>query len=189
MQQDDHPAYAPALIKLLQGVVYHDDEGTWKLILDHEPAVRAYFQTIGVVLHLNEADGYAYLRQADDESVDHLPRLVRRIPLNYPTTLLCVLLRERLLQHDTGDIDSPRLVVSRADIVEAMLPFFRERSDETRTIGVINSAVNRIAGMGFLRPMKTDDDVFEVRRILKAHLTADRLSEIRSALEAHVDEE
>ncbi len=186
---DDHPPYAPALIKLLQGVVHYDDEQTWNLLRDHDQAIRSYFATIGVELHLSESDGYAFLRQSDDETGESLPRLVRRLPLNYLTTLLCALLRERLLQHDTGDIDSPRLVVSRDDMIEALLPFFKERSDETKTIGRINSAINRIADMGFITPMKTDADVFEVRRILKAHLTADKLSEIRAALETYVEED
>jgi hypothetical protein len=187
--QEEYVEYAPALIRLLQGVVYHDDEPIWKQIRDHEQAVRSHFRTIGVDLHLSEADGYAFLRQANDETADSLPRLVRRIPLNYPTTLLCVLLRERLLQHDTGTIDSPRLVVSREDLIEAMLPFFRERSDETRTVGTINAAINRIVGMGFITPMKSEEDAFEVRRILKAHLTADKLAEIKAVLETHVGEE
>jgi hypothetical protein len=190
MNEDStHPPYAPALIKLLQGVVYYGDETTWNLIRDHEQAVRGYFQTIGVELHVSEADGYAFVRQTDDEMTVDLPRLVRRVPLNYSTTLLCVLLRERLLQHDTGDIDSPRLVVSREDMIEAMLPFFRERSDETRSVSTINSAINRIEGMGFISTMKNDGDAFEVRRILKAHLTADKLGEVKAAMEAHVEKE
>lgn len=180
-----HPPYAPALIKLLQGVVNYDDEGTWNLIRDHEQLIRAYFRTIGVEVHVSEADGYAFLRQPDDETTEDLPRLVRRVPLNYPTTLLCVLVRERLLQHDTGDIESPRLVLSRADFIEAMLPFFKDRSDETRTVELINRTINRIAEMGFIAPMKNDDEAFEVRRILKAHVTADKLAEIKAALEEH----
>jgi hypothetical protein len=38
--------------------------------------------------------------------------LVRRMPLSYPVTLLCVLLREKLLEFDAQG-DSSRLIVSR----------------------------------------------------------------------------
>jgi hypothetical protein len=187
--QDDRPSFAPALIKLLQGVVYHDDASAWSLIRDHEPAVRAHFQTIGLDLHLSEADGYAFLRQTGPEvDEEPLPRLVRRIPLNYMTTLLCVLLRERLLQHDTGDIDSPRLVVHRDDLVEAMLHFVKQRSDETRVVRQIDAAINRAADMGFLSALKTEEDAYEVRRVLKAHLTADKLAEIKASMETHAEE-
>lgn len=186
--QADRPLYAPVLIKLLQGVVYHDDASSWSMIRDHEQGVRAYFSTIGMELHLSDADGYAFLRQPEDEE-EPLPRLVRRIPLNYTTTLLCVLLRERLLQHDTGTIDSPRLVVQLSDLVEAMLPYFRQQSDETKTIRSIERAINKTVEMGFLSPMKTEEDAYEVRRVLKAHLTADKLSEIQQTMEMHAEEE
>lgn len=186
----DCQSYAPALIKLLQGVVYHDDASTWSLLRDHEAGVRAYFETIGLELHMSEADGYAFLRQRRQEDGEEpLPRLVRRIPLNYTTTLLCVLLRERLLQHDTGDIDSPRLVVHLSDLVDAMLPYFRNRSDETRTMRSIESAINRALDMGFLAAMKTEDDAYEVRRVLKAHLTAEKLAEIKQTMDAHAEVE
>ncbi|MEX2400187.1 MAG: DUF4194 domain-containing protein [Rhodothermales bacterium] len=187
-EESTHPPYAPALIKLLQGIVYYDDEATWTQIREYEQAIRTYFRTIGTELYVSEADGYAFLRQPEDETTEDLPRIVRRVPLNYPTTLLCVLLRERLLQHDTGDIESPRLVVSRADIVEAMLPFFKDRSDETRTVRLIDNAISRIAGMSFITPMKSDEDAFEVRRVLKAHVTADKLADIKSTLEEHAAE-
>lgn len=184
------PPYAPVLIRLLQGIVYHDDQDTWDLLLRHQPEIRAYFKTIGGVLYLREADGYAFLRQDDTEATEHLPRLVRRQALNYPTTLLCVLLRERLLQHDTSAIDSPRLVVTREDLHEAMRPFFREHADETRYLRRIDSAISRVRTMGFLTPLQgTREELFEVRRILKDHLTADRLAEIKHALETHADDD
>ena len=180
---DAIPPYAPVLVRLLQGVLYHDDEAAWDLLLRHRPDVQAYFAAIGGALHVSEADGYAFLRQDDGEAAEHLPRLVRRQPLNWPTTLLCVLLRERLLQHETGRIDSPRLVVTREDLYEAVRPFFKERADETRFLRRIDSAIKRLGDMGFLTPLQgTSEDLFEVRRILKAHLTADKLAEIKEAL-------
>ena len=177
------PPYAPVLVRLLQGVLYHDDEATWDLLLRHQPDVRAYFAAIGGVLTVREADGYAFLRQDDGEATEHLPRLVRRQPLNWPTTLLCVLLRERLLQHETGRIDSPRLVLTRDDMQEAVRPFLRERADETRFFDSIDRAINRVRDMGFLTPLqRTNEDLFEVRRILKDHLTAVKIAEIKEAL-------
>ena len=183
----DHPAYAPALIRLLQGPVHHDD-AEWNLLLRHQPEVRAYFEQMGLVLYLSEADGYAFLRQGEPEEGEALPRLVRRIPLNYPSTLLSVILRERLLQHEVGDIDSPRLVVSRDELIEAMLPFMPPRGDETRSIRIIGAAVNRAVDMGFLTALKVEDDVYEVRRLVKAQLTVEKLTEVKRQLEEHASD-
>jgi hypothetical protein len=43
--------------------------------------------------------------------------------------------------------------------------------------------------MGFITPLKTDEASFEVRRVLKAHLTADKLAEIKADLEVFAEPE
>lgn len=182
-----HPLYAPVLIRLLQGVIHFDDESTWTLLLRHRKEIDAYFNTIGARVVLSEADGYAFLRQdAVDDETD-LPRLTHRHPLNYITTLLCVLLRERLLQHDTGSIDSPRLVIAQAEIHEAMRPFLPEKADDTRLIDTIDRAINRVRDMGFINPLDLgkEDQVYEVRRILKAQISAEMLDSIKENIEEH----
>ena len=182
-----HPPFAPALIRLLQGPVHYDDETTWSLLLRHRKEIGAYFETIGAHVHLSEADGYAFLRQDGADEDPDLPRLTHRHPLNYATTLLCVLLRERLLQHDTGDIDSPRLVIGHEEIYEAMRPFLPEKSDDTRLMDQMDRAVNRLKDMGFLSQLSTgaDEKVYEVRRIIKAQISAEMLSDIKEKIERH----
>ncbi len=182
-----YPSFAPALIRLLQGVVDYDDESTWTLLLRHRKEIGAYFSTIGVHVHINEGEGYAFLQQERDAEEASLPRLTHRHPLNYPTTLLCVLLRERLLQHDTGDTSSPRLVVTHEDLHEAMRPFLAAQTDDTRLTGKIDRAINRVRDMGFLTPLSSSDEqkVYEVRRILKARISAEMLESIKDKLEYH----
>src|SRR5215208_2511849 len=102
MHPDPIVPYAPAVIKLLQGVIYHDDTAAWNLLLAHQTPIQEYFARIGLVVYVDEADGFAFLRQPELESEEGsriaLPRLIRRDRLSYHVTLLCVLLRERLDQ-------------------------------------------------------------------------------------------
>ena len=182
-----HPPFAPVLIRLLQGVIHYDDETSWTLLLRHRKEIDTYFATIGAKVHLSEADGYAFLRQEGADEDPDLPRLTHRHPLNYTTTLLCVLLRERLLQHDTGSIDSPRLVVTHEDIYEAMRPFLPEKTDDTRLMDQMDRAINRLKDMGFLSMLSAgkEEKVYEVRRILKAQISADMLNSIKEKIERH----
>jgi hypothetical protein len=174
--------FAPVLIRLLQGVVHFDDESTWTLLLRHRKEIDAHFKMIGIRVVVSEADGYAFLSQERTEESDDLPNLMHRYPLNYTTTLLCVLLRERLLQHDTGTIDSPRLVVSQAELYEGMRPFLPDKTDDTRLLDSIDRAVNRVKDMGFLQAFDngTGEPVYEVRRILKAQISAEALESIKN---------
>ena len=187
---DDQLPYAPLILKLLQGVVYYDDK-QWQQLISYAAPIQRHFAAIGLRLHLDEAEGYAYLTQPDDEeSPNSLPRLVRRIPLTYDATLLCVLLRESLQQFDAHSPDEPRHVLSRAQIQEMMQLFFAEQADMTRLERRIDSAIRQVESVSFLKKLNNPDEeeLYEVRRIIKAKISADRLVAIREQLKAYQED-
>lgn len=190
LQNEQIAPFAPAVIKLLQGVLSYDDSAAWNLLLLHQVAIEDYFARIGLQLYLSEADGYAFLRQPDLEREGTqavvLPRLTRRDRLSYHLTLLCVLLRERLDQFDASTPDSDRLLLSAEDLRELLRPFMRERANELASIRKIDETVNRAVEMGFLRKQTlAGEDQWEVRRIIKARIDADTLATIKAKLEAY----
>ncbi len=81
-----------------------------------------------------------------------------------------------------------RLVEDRfRDIVqigELLAPFLLARTDERAIQQRITSAINRLITLGFLKQMPdTSNPVyFEVRRILKAKIDAEKLAEIKEKL-------
>ena len=183
--------YAPLILKLLQGVVYYDDKH-WEQLISYAAPIRRHFEAIGLQMHLDEVEGYAYLTQPDDEDgVTNLPRLVRRIPLTYDATLLCVLLRESFQQFDARTPDEPRHVLRRAQIQEMMQLFFPEQTDMTRLEWRIDSAIRQVENVSFLKKLNSLDaeELYEVRRIIKAKISADTLVEIRDQLEEYIQEE
>lgn len=190
MKHDTIEAYAPVIIKLLKNIIYYDDTIHWTLLLRYPAAIREYFGKIGLRLQINEAEGYAYVEQPDadpdDEESTPLPRLTRRSPLSYYDTLLCVLLREQLQQFDARAAESSRLVLSKEQIRELVRLFLAEKSDETRLMRDIDRLIKRVENLGFLKKLKsTEGDKYEVRRILKAMVSADNLVEIKEKLETY----
>jgi hypothetical protein len=171
----------PVLIQLWKGVLYRErDEVLWQTLIDLQAAVRDYVGVIGLELLLDEAEGYAFLRQRDmeqDEGAESLPRLVQRRQLSYPVSLLCVLLRKRLVEQDAGG-GGTRVILSREQIIEMVRVFLPERGNEAKAIDQINRHINKVVEFGFLRRLKDQSDQFEVRRIVKALVTADLLTEL-----------
>ena len=96
----DH-ATGSAIIRLMQGVVYRDsDEDTWLTLERLGAGVRDHFAAIGVDVVVDDAEGYAYLRSRPEaEGEEALPRLVRRRALTYNVSLLLMLLRKKLVEH------------------------------------------------------------------------------------------
>lgn len=131
----------------------------------------------------DEAEGFAYLRQRPAvEAESDLPRLIQRRQLSYPVRLILVLLRKRL----TG------LVISGDPVADQVRLFLPDTANEARLVDRIDAHLNKVIALGFLRPLRRQDDHFEVRRILKAFVDAQWLAEFEQRLAAyapHAEEE
>ena len=184
----------PALaVGLLKGVLYQDaSPRVWNDLLGLQARVRDYFAVLGLELVLDEAEGYAFLRsrpgdgQADDET-PAIPRLIARRPLSFPVSLLLALLRRKLAESDAGGGDT-RLVLSREEIVELVRVFLPDSSNEARLIDQIETHINRVVDLGFLRRLKpaaAQAPSYEVRRILKAFIDAQWLADFDDRLAAY----
>lgn len=183
------------LILLLKGVIYQEaDAALWNALLNLQARVRDYVGVLGLDLVLDEAEGYAFLRarvQADEDSASKLPRLVARRPLSFPVSLLLALLRKKLAEFDASG-GATRLVLTRDEIVELMRVFLPESSNEAKLIDQIDTHLNKIVELGFLRRLKPSAAhlsgqalVFEVRRILKAFVDAQWLADFDARLAAY----
>ena len=198
-------ALSRAVIPLLKGVVYRErDDALWNGLIHGQARVRDYVAVLGLELVLDEAEGYAFLRSRPDGETpleaetggdtvpegSRLPRLVVRRPLSFHVSLLLALLRRKLAETDAGGGDT-RVVLTRDEIVEMVRVFLPDTSNEARLIDRIDSHLNRVVELGFLRRMRAESggiagtgarSTFEVRRILKAFVDAQWLAEFDARL-------
>jgi hypothetical protein len=179
------------VIVLLKGVIYQEaDAGLWNALLNLQARVRDFVAVLGLDLVLDEAEGYAFLRarpEAEEGTATKLPRLVARRPLSFAVSLLLALLRKKLAEFDASGGDT-RLVLSREQIVELVRVFLPESSNEARLIDQIETHLNKIVELGFLRKLKPGSgqtSVFEVRRIIKAFVDAQWLADFDARLAAY----
>ena len=175
------------LIALMKGVLYQEqDVRLWQQLLDLQTRVRDYVSVLGLELMLDEAEGYAWLRTraADDGESGELPRLVGRRQLSYPVSLLIALLRRKLAEFDASGGDT-RLILSRDDIVELIRTFLPPGSTETRLVDQVDAHINKVIELGFARRLRGQEQMVEVRRILKAFVDAQWLNEFDSRLQAY----
>lgn len=135
---------------------------------------------------LDEAEGYAYLRQRpqSDQETESLPRLVQRRQLGYVMSLLLALIRKKMAEHDATDGDT-RLILSRDQIVDLVQVFLMAGANEAKTVDRVDADINRIVELGFLRRLHGQEDQFEVRRILKAFVDAQWLADFEQRLAAY----
>lgn len=173
------------VVSLLRGVVYQDEKAeVWNGLLNLQAPVRDYVAVLGLDLVLDEAEGYAFLKSkaCDDEKTEAaIPRLVRRQPLSFPVSLLLALLRKKLAEFDATGGET-RLILSRNDIAELIRVFLPVGSNEARLIDQVDSHLAKVVKLGFLRLLHGQKQMFEVRRILKAFVDAQWLTEFDDRL-------
>jgi hypothetical protein len=156
--------------------------------------VRDYVAVLNLELVLDDAEGYAFLKSRqesmENDAAQHLPRLVARRSLSFSVSLLLALLRRKLAEFDASSGDT-RLVLSRDDIVELVRLFLPDGSNEAKLIDQIETTINKVVELGFLRKLKPAPGAaaglgsYEVRRILKAFVDAQWLSELDERLEVY----
>lgn len=192
------PDLSSLLIGLLKGVLYREqDEHQWLSLLKLQSYVRDYVAVLNLVLILDEAEGYAFLKSrpepTEDNPAPRMPRLIARRPLSFQVSLLLALLRRKMAEFDAGGGDT-RLVLSRDEIVELVRVFLPYGSNEARLIDQIETTINKVVDLGFLRKLKPSGggtsglNSYEVRRILKAFVDAQWLADFDARLAAYLSE-
>lgn len=183
MTTPEEHATGTAIIRLMQGVIYREsDEDTWISLDRRGAAIRDHFAAISVDVIVDEVEGYAFLRtklESDDNLV--LPRLVRRRRLTYNVSLLLVLLRKRLVEFETSGSEG-KLVLTTEQIVETLRLFLADSTNDARVVDTAEATIKKAAELGFLRQLGGHADTWEVRRVLKAYVDAQTLSDFAGKL-------
>ncbi|MFA7566181.1 MAG: DUF4194 domain-containing protein [Alkalispirochaeta sp.] len=173
------------VVSLLKGVIVRDEKETrWQHLMRLEARVRDYVTVLGLELVVAEEDGYAFLRQHENDPEDqHVPRLIARRPLSYPVSLLLAILRRRVAEHDATSGDA-RIVVTVDETRSTFETYLPANSDEAKQSDRFSGYLNAVGRLGFIRFLRNDETRFEIRRLINAFVTAEWLVEFEEKLAA-----
>lgn len=188
--------WAVVCIKLLQGPIIKktEQDKLWNLLLRDRSYIDNYFSTIGLTLLIEEADGYAFLRQKNeniDEDFEQLPRLIRRYRLSVEESFLCVILREALDYFETSDDLSEVFIMSENEIMERLKNYSPEYTDELKFKDKIRSNMKKLEDLGYVENIsKKDYDeqteseyTYKINKIIRSIVTPDFLTEFKEKLQ------
>lgn len=185
--------FAAAAIKLLQGPIYADDKNVWRELITWQSAIQDYFGKIGLELVIAEQDGFARILQpeADEHDENPLPRLMRRQSLNYEATLLAVILREGLEEFDVKS-DGTKYYLTEREIKEKIELFYKDQPNKSRLWKDLSRPISSLIGMGILKlnredTLNRDNHQYEVKRIIKAFISNEKLEEVKQKLSNYVN--
>lgn len=181
--------YSISLIALLKGVVYNQPKEVWENLIHYESDIKKYVAVIGLELYVDQSEGYAYLRQAEiTEGETELPRLAEKRQLNFFTSLLLLILRKYLLEHDAQG-GSLRSIISREELINRCRVFLPLSPDEVKQQDKIISTINKVIELGFLRKLEDAGQNYEIHRILKGFVNADVVDDTLARLRVFAAEQ
>lgn len=180
--------YSLSLITLLKGIVYSHQKEVWENLLQYEADLKKYVAAMGLELYLDVSEGYAYLRQRPTiEGEPELPRLSEKRQLNFYNSLLLLVLRKYLLEHDAQG-GTLRSIITREEIVNRAKVFLPTTPDEAKQHDKITTAINKVIELGFLRKLEDAGQNYEIHRILKGFVNADVVDETLKKLQLFASE-
>jgi len=174
-------------VRLLREPIYRRDQEDWETLRAGRDKVEHYFQQIGLELVMDEAEGYAFLRQLEIEGLDRIPRLSQRRPLSYAATVLLVCLRQEFMRFDTASPDSTRMTKTEGELQDLVSAYLAESTNQVRDVSKISAAIQRLVSLGFLEQISEDPDTYEVMPIIKAKLGPEQLEQIKESLKNHAN--
>ena len=113
---------------------------------------------------------------------------MRRRRLTYHVSLLLVLLRKRMVEFETGG-GAGRLVLTTEQMVEMLRLFQAESGNDARLVDSAARPSRRSPNWGSSKQLRDQTDHWEVRRILKAYVDAETLSDFAGTLRDYAGKE
>ena len=92
---------------------------------------------------------------------------------------------------EVSNTDQHNLYISHKRLKEELEIFFKEKSHKVKMIKELDRYIEQAEGLGFLKAIDKDTKVkdeiqYEVRRIIKARITNDKLEEFKHKLQQDV---
>ena len=194
--------YSSAIVKFLQKrAIYDDDRKYWGILQQHETAIREYFAVIGLEIDLNRTDGYARLTQKEfgEDEVNIPIKLISKIALTYEQSLLCVILRDMLEENEIRiqGGNSSKLFVTGEQIRNKIELFFKDQTNKKALISKLDTLIDKMEDLDFLNIVREDKSVkgelktvnnqYEIKTILRAKISNDKLEEFKIKLQYYAD--
>ena len=180
--------YSRAIVQLLRGPVDKEIGLLWERILTYQTEIQDYIHTIGLELVVRKEEGFAFVRQLEDEQGNTMG-LVRRQSIGFETSVVLVVLRQLLEDFDNNptDFQSFEKIISHSELKEEVGLFFQEGYDKVKFLKDIDRYIGNAKDLGFLKVLNSKEDTrYQIHRIIKHKITLDMLEEFKQKLSGYV---
>ena len=179
--------YSKAIVYLLKKTV-EKNSPVWNDILNYQAEIQDYLSVIGLELIVKRDEGFAYIKQMvwDDDTTSNL---VSRRQLGFETSIVLIVLRQLLEDYDNNPTETQSIdrIITNNELKEEVRFFLPEKYDKAKLEKDMDSYIQKVADLGFLKEIKRDNDVvrYRIHRIIKEKVTLEDLDSFKKKLEEY----
>jgi hypothetical protein len=179
MTQQKILPYTSVFIKLLKGPIEYVEKSSWEKLIQYKVELTTFLQQLGLLLVLDEQDGYAYVKHLQTEEEENPVTWIQRRALTYEESVMLVLLREMMAEFEVGEATNRELIKKRREIKEYAELFFKENASRVKFLKEIDRLIDKAEENGFLDKTENhdlaDEQKFRIRKIIKAKVGSEEL--------------
>lgn len=180
--------YSKAIVRLLKGVVERSSN-VWNDIINYQIEIQDYISKIGLELIVKKDDGFAFVKQLEDNEGKTLG-LVQRRQIGFETSIILVVLRQSLEEFDSNPTQlAVEKFITDTEIKDELELFLQEGYNQLKFQKDLNSYIKRVVELGYLKEIskKDNETKYQIHRIIKEKITPDILEEFKTKLQDYVE--
>jgi hypothetical protein len=135
--------YSKAIVRLLKGTVERSNS-IWSDIVAYQYEIQDYIAVIGLELIIKKDEGFAFVKQIEQEDSTTL-NLVSRRQIGFETSIVLVVLRQILEEFDSNPIETQSFekFITNTEIKEEVELFLPEKYNKVKFVKDLDGYFNK----------------------------------------------
>jgi hypothetical protein len=181
-------SYSKAIVRLLKSTVERNSN-LWNDIITYQSEIQEYIGKIGLELIVKKDEGFAFVKQLEDNEGNTLG-LVQRRQIGFETSIVLVVLRQSLEEFDSNPTQlATEKFITSTEIKDELELFLPEKYNKVKFIKELDKYINATVDLGYLKEIskKDNETKYQIHRIIKEKITLDILQEFQNKLKNYVE--
>lgn len=180
--------YSKAIVRLLKSTVERNSS-VWDDVINYQNEIQDYIGKIGLELIVKKDEGFAFVKQLEDNEGNTLG-LVQRRQIGFETSIVLVVLRQSLEEFDSNPTQlATEKFITNTEIKDELELFLPEKYDRVKFIKELDRYINAAVELGYLKEIskKVNETKYQIHRIIKEKITLDILKDFQNNLKDYVE--
>ena len=180
--------YSKAIVKLLKSTVERTST-VWDDVINYQIEIQEYISQIGLELIVKKEEGFAFVRQFEDNDGNTLGLVTRR-QIGFETSVVLVVLRQSLEEFDSNPTQlATEKFTTDSEIKDELELFLQEGYNKLKFKKELDKYIRNVVDLGYLKVVseKDNETKYQIHRIIKEKITLDTLQDFKTKLQEYVE--